>query len=102
MQAPAPGPGRGRRASAPEFGKRHGAGSTRQAACGFGRDITTKMSAYDYRPFLPGPSASKIAGPTPRAHAQARLQSPRAGSLFGTWQKLFAEPFKGITPDGNV
>jgi hypothetical protein len=60
------------------------------------------MSGYDYRPFLPGPSASKIAGPTARAHAQARLKSPRAGSLFGTWEKLFGETFKGITTDGNA
>jgi hypothetical protein len=60
------------------------------------------MSAYDYRPFLPSPSQSKIAGPTPRAHAQARLQSPRAQGLFGTWEQMFAVPFQGMTTDGRV
>jgi hypothetical protein len=60
------------------------------------------MSAYDYRPFLPSPAQSKIAGPTPRAHAQTRLQSPRAQGLFGTWEQMFAAPFKGMTTDGHV
>ena len=59
------------------------------------------MSAYDYRPFLPPPGA-KIAGPTARAHAQARLQTPRAKGLFENWQRLFAEPFRGISTDGRV
>src|SRR5215470_1953297 len=56
----------------------------------------------DYHPFVPTPEQSKIAGPTPRAHAQARIQSPRAKDLFGTWEKMFAEPFRGITTDGRV
>jgi hypothetical protein len=56
----------------------------------------------DYHPFVPTPAQSKIAGPTPRAHAQARLQSPRAKDLFGTWEKMFAAPFRGITTDGHV
>ena len=60
------------------------------------------MSRVDYRPFIPRADQSKIAGATPRAHAQTRLKSPRAGDLFGTWAKLAAEPFKGITTDGNV
>ncbi len=60
------------------------------------------MSRPDYRPFLPGPSQSKIAGPTARAHAQARMQSPRAQELFGTWEKLFQESFRGVTTDGAV
>jgi hypothetical protein len=60
------------------------------------------MSSYDYRPFVPAPGTSKIAGPTPRAHAQARLKNPRAGVLFGTWEQLFSQPFKGITTDGKV
>jgi Protein of unknown function (DUF3500) len=60
------------------------------------------MSRVDYRPFIPPLGQSKIAGATPRAHAQARLKSPRAGDLFGTWAKLAAEPFKGVTTDGNV
>src|SRR5258708_6520083 len=60
------------------------------------------MTQGDYHPFIPTPQQSKIAGPTPRAHAQARLQSPRAQGLFATWEKLFAEPFRGITAGGQV
>lgn len=60
------------------------------------------MNRPDYRPFVPAPGQTNIAGATPRAHAQARLQNPRAKELFGTWAKLAAEPFKGITIDGNV
>jgi hypothetical protein len=59
------------------------------------------MSSYDYRPFLPQPGA-KIAGPTPREHAQNRLKSPRAQSLFANWRRLFEEPFRGITTGGTV
>ncbi len=29
-------------------------------------------------------------------------KSPRAQDLFGTWAKLAAEPFRGITTDGHV
>jgi hypothetical protein len=60
------------------------------------------MSELDYRPFIPHPPGSKMAGPSPRSHAQARLKSPRAQELFGTWEKMFAEPFRGITTDGKV
>jgi hypothetical protein len=60
------------------------------------------MSDGDYHPFVPAPGRSNIAGPTPRAHAQARLQNPRAQDLFGTWAQLAAAPFTGITTDGGV
>jgi hypothetical protein len=60
------------------------------------------MSDSDYRPFVPAPGQSNIAGPTPRAHAQARIQSPRAKDLFDTWAKLGAAPFQGLTTDGHV
>jgi Protein of unknown function (DUF3500) len=60
------------------------------------------MSRQDFRSFIPEPGKSRISGPTPRAHAQARLKSPRAQELFGTWAKLAAKSFKGITTDGNV
>jgi hypothetical protein len=60
------------------------------------------MSRADFRPFVPAAGQSPIAGDTPRAHALARLQRPRAQELFGTWVKLAAEPFKGITTDGAV
>src|ERR1700728_2348901 len=56
----------------------------------------------DYRPFIPAPERNNIAGPTPRAHAQARLQNPRAQDLFETWAKLGSAPFKGMTTDGRV
>jgi hypothetical protein len=60
------------------------------------------MSGYDYRPFLPPPGTAKVAGPTPRAHTQARLKSPRAQSLFENWERMFNEPFRGITTDGRA
>ena len=55
----------------------------------------------DYHPFVP-PFGSKMAGATPRVHAQKRLEGPRAQGLFANWEKLFAEPFRGITTDGNA
>src|ERR1700744_2370050 len=58
------------------------------------------MSRPDYRPFLPSPAQSKIAGPTARAHAEVRRQSPRGKELFALWESKVAEPFKGITTDG--
>jgi len=60
------------------------------------------MSDSDYHPFVPAPGRSNIAGPTPRAHAEARMQNPRAQDLFGTWAKLGAVPFAGLTTDGHV
>jgi hypothetical protein len=60
------------------------------------------MSQNDYRPFVPPPGHSVIAGPTPRAHAQARMKNPRAQDLFGTWAQLAAAPFRGITTSGDV
>jgi hypothetical protein len=59
------------------------------------------MSRPDYRPYLPSPAQSKIAGPTARAHAEARTRSPRARELFGGWDALFRQPFTGITTDGT-
>jgi hypothetical protein len=58
------------------------------------------MSADDYHPFIPDPPNAKIAGPTARAHAQARMASPRAKELFGKWEAMFNEPFRGITTAG--
>ena len=60
------------------------------------------MSRPDFRPFVPAPGQSRIAGATPREHAQARLQSPRAQTLFGGWAELAKAPFTGITTDGHV
>jgi hypothetical protein len=60
------------------------------------------MTHDDYHPFVPAPGRSNIAGPTPRAHAEARMRNPRAQELFGTWAKLGAAPFSGMTTDGRV
>ena len=60
------------------------------------------MSRPDYRPFVPAPGQSRIAGSTPRAHAEARLKSARAQELFGGWAELAKAPFTGITTDGVV
>jgi hypothetical protein len=59
------------------------------------------MTKASYHPFVPAPGTSKIAGATPRAHTEARLKNPRAQELFGTWGKLAAAPFTGITADGQ-
>src|ERR1700742_797637 len=58
--------------------------------------------ADDYHSFVPDPPDIKIAGPTARAHAQARTASPRAKELFGNWERMFDEPFRGITADGHA
>src|SRR5437763_14198639 len=58
------------------------------------------MSSDDYHPFIPNPPNAKIAGPTARAHAETRTASPRAKELFGKWELMFNEPFRGITTDG--
>lgn len=60
------------------------------------------MDAFDYRPFLPDPPGAKIGGPTARAHARARLATPRARELFAGWAALFAAPFRGITTAGKA
>lgn len=60
------------------------------------------MGGGDYRAFVPEPGKSRIAGQTPRDHAQARLKSPRAQELFAAWEGLAKAPFKGITTDGHV
>jgi hypothetical protein len=60
------------------------------------------MSSDDYHPFIPNPPNAKIAGPTARAHAEARTASPRAKELFGKWERMFNEPFRGITTDGTA
>ncbi len=60
------------------------------------------MTQSDFRKYLPGPELKKIAGPTARDHANARLQTPRAQGLFGTWKTLFEAPFRGLTTSGTV
>ena len=60
------------------------------------------MSRLDYRPFVPAAGQSRIAGATPRAHTEARMQSQRAQALFGAWAELAKAPFTGITTDGHI
>jgi hypothetical protein len=60
------------------------------------------VSADDYHPFIRQPPGSKTAGPTPREHTQTRMKSPRAQGLFANWDRLFHEPFRGLTSGGQV
>src|SRR4029079_3188104 len=61
------------------------------------------MSGSDYRPFLPAPGTAKIAGPTPRAHTEARTKNnPRAQGLLSNWERMLNGPFRGITTDSHV
>src|SRR3954462_1563263 len=82
--------------------------SSRLTACacrttlGPGCNRSPRMSRQDFRSFVPEPGKSRISGPNARAHTQARLKSPRAQELFGTWAKLAAAPVKGIPTDGDV
>lgn len=55
----------------------------------------------DYRPHLPGPEESRIAGEDSISHAKGRLALPRAANLFKEWGELAGQPFKGLTVDGN-
>ncbi|MEQ8698379.1 MAG: DUF3500 domain-containing protein [Bauldia litoralis] len=59
------------------------------------------MANLDYRPFLPGPGESRIAGDTAETHAAARLEQERPRTLFSEWSKLADQPFRGITADGT-
>jgi hypothetical protein len=59
-------------------------------------------SAPEFRSLIPKPLGVKIAGPTARAHAQARLKDGRARELFDHWSRLYAEPYHGLTIDGRA
>jgi hypothetical protein len=60
------------------------------------------MSMPDYRPFLPSAAQSKVGAPTARAHAQARVGSPRGKEMAAERDARFAKPFTGITTDGTA
>ena len=60
------------------------------------------MDKPDFRPFLPSQAQSKIAGPTARAHAEARTQNARSRATWAARSALLEQPFTGITSDGNV
>lgn len=55
----------------------------------------------DYRPYLPGPDETRIAGPDALSHARGRLALPRAAQLFREWGEIAKQPFKGLTSDGT-
>ena len=58
------------------------------------------MARLDYRPYIPGPDETRIAGVTAEAHTAARLESPRPRKLFEEWAALADRPFVGLTTDG--
>lgn len=59
------------------------------------------MAQLDYRPYIPGPGETRIAGATAEAHTAARLGSPRPQQLFAEWAALADEPFYGLTSGGR-
>ena len=60
------------------------------------------MTRTDYRPYVPSPEQSRIAGKTAAEHTANRTKSGRARELLDGWSKLRSAPFKGITLDGDV
>ena len=60
------------------------------------------MSYADYRPFVPTPEQSRIAGETAKEHTAGRLATRRAQTVFEEWRALYDTPFLGITADGTV
>ena len=60
------------------------------------------MGQSDFRPYVPAPSQSRIAGDTPASHTEARTRSERARELLKGWSELSEQPFKGLTTDGHV
>ena len=59
------------------------------------------MAELDYRPHVPGPAETRIAGATAEAHTARRLAAPRPRRLFDEWAALAAQPFRGITDGGG-
>lgn len=59
------------------------------------------MKYADYRPYLPGPEQSRIAGDDSVSHTKGRLALPRAQKLFAEWDAIAAQPFVGVTTDGK-
>jgi hypothetical protein len=63
--------------------------------------IEDPMSQSDFRLFLPTAAQSKIAGPTPRAHAKARTETPRGRQMAAMRAAAVDRAFTGITTDGS-
>lgn len=60
------------------------------------------MSRADFRPFVPEPGQSRIAGATAEEHTAAICRRERARKLLAGWAKLGEQPFTGLTSDGRV
>ena len=60
------------------------------------------MGYADYRPFIPTPEQSRIAGETPQVHTAGRMATKRAQTVFEEWLALYETPFLGITADGTI
>lgn len=60
------------------------------------------MNYADYRPFVPTPEESRIAGHTAEEHATGRLSTERAQKVFKEWQALYEKPYLGLTIDGHI
>ena len=59
------------------------------------------MAQLDYRPYIPGPAETRIAGGTAEEHTAERLKAPRPRQLFDEWAALAEKPFFGIADDGK-
>lgn len=63
------------------------------------------MSSPDFRDHLLHPDSPRVLsarGLDPRTYAEPILATPRAQALNAGWQRLYAEPFRGVTADGRV
>ena len=61
------------------------------------------MSAPSFRDFLYPPDHPRVArlrGLDARAYAEAAKTDSFAGPMIEGWQKLYPEPFVGVTSDG--
>lgn len=59
------------------------------------------MAQLDYRPYIPGPAETRIAGGTAEEHTAERLKAPRPRQLFDEWAALADRPFRGIADGGG-
>ena len=60
------------------------------------------MGRADFRPYIPSPGQSRIAGATPAEHTANRTRSGRAQELLKGWSELSERPFTGIGAEGVV
>ncbi|MEE3000124.1 MAG: DUF3500 domain-containing protein [Pseudomonadota bacterium] len=60
------------------------------------------MSQLNFRKFIPTPEQAKVHGETARDHAKKMIERPVIQGIFAEWDKLFEEPFRGITTDGKL